>query len=289
METWTIEPNLSELNICIVGLGLIGGSLAKALKKKKPKHLWGVDIDEKTLEFCRTQQIIDEGFADPKTPLENSDLVIICLYPHSIISFISENLKSLKKEVILTDVSGHKSYRNELKKLLPPSVTYIGGHPLGGTEHKGIQHADEKLLENKSYILTVEGHENESKVSFLEAVLESIGAETVRMSPEEHDRKIALTSHMPHLLATTLIQCGKINGEIKPIIGGSFQDATRVAAINAELWSQLFIDNKKYLMEQVALFQLQFKELVDLIEKEEKETLKNYLELTKIERGRLMK
>lgn len=280
-----IKPNLSGLNITIVGMGLIGGSFAKALKKLEPKNLWGVDIDENVNEFCRIHSIVDKGFADPKIPISQSDIVILCLYPNHIIKFFKENLKHFKSGVIITDVSGNKSgIIEQIEGILPNDLEFIGGHPMAGTEKSGIEYSSSKLFEGNNYILTPSKRNRECKISFIEWILETLGAKVIRTEAKKHDELIAITSQLPHIIAASLIQCGKMNIGINSFVGGSFRDATRVADINSKLWSELLINNSESLINQIDIFENQIQIFKKIIAEKQKDKLELLFEDTKTER-----
>ncbi|NLZ52008.1 MAG: prephenate dehydrogenase, partial [Thermoanaerobacteraceae bacterium] len=235
----------SDFNITVVGLGLIGGSLAMAINKKiKPKNLWGIDIDTVALHWAKIKGIINNGFTDPAKPLQKSDLVFICLYPKAAVKFVKKNMTIFKPGAVVTDVAGLKvSVITEISPVLRDDIDFIGGHPMAGNEYKGIKFASEKIFQGADYIITPSAKNKRANVSLLKDMILKMGfANIVEMSPEEHDDMVAFTSHLPHILALSLV--------LNPIIekksictGGSFRDATRVAKLNSDLWAELLLEN----------------------------------------------
>ncbi len=247
----------SDFNITVVGLGLIGGSIAMAIKKKiKPKNLWGVDIDTDVLHLAKTKRIINEGFIDPAKPLEKSDLVFICLYPKTAVKFIKENMTSFKPGTIVTDVAGLKaSVIREISAILRDDIDFIGGHPMAGNEYKGIKFASEKIFQGAHYIITPSSKNKKANISVLKNMILKMGfANIVEMTPEEHDYMVAFTSHLPHIIALSLV----LNPTIQKkyiCTGNSFRDVTRVAKINSDLWSELLLNNSYNIVKHLDIFQ----------------------------------
>ncbi|MCG1012891.1 prephenate dehydrogenase [Tepidanaerobacter sp. GT38] len=247
----------SDFNITVVGLGLIGGSLAMAINKKiKPKNLWGVDIDKESLNLAMASRIIDKGFPDPKEPLQKSDFVFICLYPSAIVEFVKENIESFKPGAIVTDVAGLKeSVIREISPVLRNDIDFIGGHPMAGNEFKGIKYASEKIFDGANYIITPSAKNKKANIFVLKDMILKIGfANIIEMTPEEHDDMVAFTSHLPHIIALSLVLNPII--EKKPIYtGSSFQDATRVAKLNSDLWSELLLKNSSNVVKYLETFE----------------------------------
>lgn len=266
----------SDFNITVVGLGLIGGSLAMAINKKiKPKNLWGVDIDKESLNLAMASRIIDKGFPDPKEPLQKSDFVFICLYPSAIVEFVKENIESFKPGAIVTDVAGLKeSVIREISPVLRNDIDFIGGHPMAGNEFKGIKYASEKIFDGANYIITPSAKNKKANIFVLKDMILKIGfANIIEMTPEEHDDMVAFTSHLPHIIALSLI--------LNPIIenknictGGSFRDATRVAKLNSDLWSELLLKNSINVVKYLETFESNVQEFKKAILNNDEKYLK---------------
>lgn len=249
--------DISDFSITVVGLGLIGGSYAMALKKLSPKNLWGVDLDEETLKKAENLDIIDKGYKDAKVPLSKSDIVIIALYPQSVEKFVRDNISYFRKNTIITDVGGiKKSIIDQIFSFLPEDIDFIGGHPMAGREDKGISFATDKIFKDANYILTPVDKNKTENIEIVEKIAKSIGCKNViRMSPQNHDEIIAYTSQLPHVIAVSLMNSDNTDMNMSFITGGSFKDTTRVAVINCELWSQLLISNKDNVIKSIEDFQ----------------------------------
>jgi prephenate dehydrogenase len=273
------EPDFRKMKITIVGLGLIGGSYALALRKLSPKKIWAVDIDKDTLETAKRKGIIDEGFSLGTLPLKDSDLVIVCLYPELAISFIKENLEHFKKDAIITDVVGNKKkVIEEIKLFLRKDLDFVGGHPLAGKECSGFAHASADIFLGANYLLTpVSGNKRES-LQLLKKMIRGLGCkEAFCLDPEEHDKIIAFTSQLPHVLAAALINSSGLKN-IDNLIGGSFRDATRVARMNVDLWTELLMENRENILTEVEVFVDNLAKIQLALQKEDCVTLRAILE-----------
>jgi prephenate dehydrogenase len=252
-----IYLDISDFNITIVGLGLIGGSYAMALRALSPKNIWAIDINKETLKKAEERGIIDKGYIDEKIPLKESDLVIICLYPDLIVEFIRDNQENFKKDAIITDTSGIKGdIVNNVNSFISENIDFISGHPMAGNENKGLDYASKDLFKNTNYIITPNKKNKEENIEVIITLAKKMGCRNVvKIDPERHDEIIALTSHLTHVLAVTLVNSNILDIDTRLFIGGSFRDASRVALINSELWSQLLISNKKHVVSQIEIFE----------------------------------
>ncbi len=246
-----------DFNITVVGLGLIGGSYAMALKELNPKNLWGVDIDVDAIVAAEKLGIIDKGYTDGEVPLKKSDIVIISLYPGLVAAFIKNNINNFKRGSVITDASGIKGKLvNEVSSFLPDHLDFLGGHPMAGKESKGLAFASKDLFKNTNYILTPTEKSKSENIELIKSIALGIGCKNiVCIDPEAHDKIIAYTSDLPHLIAVALVNCNSFNDKSKSFIGGGFRDTTRIAAINPELWSELFISNKANVIDQIEEFE----------------------------------
>jgi prephenate dehydrogenase len=246
-----------DFNITVVGLGLIGGSLAMALKQLNPKNLWGVDKDLNVIEAAENTKVIDKGFSDAETPLKNSDIVIIALYPALTKKFIKDNLENFKMGAIITDTSGIKEdLVKEVNSFIPDHLDFIGGHPMAGKEQNGFNHASKDIFIGANYILTPSEKNKAKNIGILESILSQIGFKNiVRIDPGLHDQIIAFTSQLPHIIAMSLVNSDIPGVKTSSFIGGSFKDATRVAKTNSKLWMELFSSNSQNLVDVINTFE----------------------------------
>ncbi|MDO4178052.1 MAG: prephenate dehydrogenase/arogenate dehydrogenase family protein [Phascolarctobacterium sp.] len=242
-----------KLSYAIIGLGLMGGSYAKALRNLGAKHIIGVDRDAKTLALAKSEGVIDIGITSADATLSQADVIICCIYPEAIVGFIRDNVEYFKADALVTDIAGIKgNLISEVQPLMGPRMEFISGHPMAGKQANGYAVSDAVIFQNSNYIIVPEAGNSEAACTWLEEFARAIGAKhTVRVSPEEHDEIIAFTSDLPHVLAVSLIGSQSYNDKTKYFVAGSFKDGTRVADINPDLWSNLFISNKEKVAQEV--------------------------------------
>ena len=252
-----------ELSFAIIGLGLIGGSYAKALRKLGAKKIIGVERNAATLNEAKNQGLIDVALTQANDELRAANVIICAIYPEVLVGFIESNVQFFNPDVLLTDVSGIKNDMiSRGQALLKPGMEFISGHPMAGRQGSGLGMSDAHIFQNANYIIVPEKHNTEEAIFWLENFALALGCKhTVRVTPEEHDATIAYTSNLPHVTAVALMDSASFNDKTRYFVAGSFRDGTRVADINPELWSNLFLANKekvadeidKY-MEQLALW-----------------------------------
>lgn len=272
--------DFSDFNITIVGLGLIGGSFAMALKELKPKNLWAIDIDETALVEAEKMGIINRGYTNPELPLRDSDIVILAIYPQKIINFMRSNMNSFKNEAIITDTAGIKGdLMKEIMLMLREDLDFIGGHPMAGKEESGLKAATKDIFKNANYIITPMEINKEKNINLVREMAIGMGcSRVVTLTPGEHDDIIAYTSQLPHVIAVSLIDCNSSFADIFQFIGESFKDTTRVATINGELWPELLIYNKDNIISKIESFEKNIREIKDAIIKQDEAFLKSRFE-----------
>ncbi len=255
-----------DFNVTIVGLGLIGASYAAAFKELNFKNVWGVDIDQETLNKAELMGIINKGYITGDEPISNSNLVIISLYPNETIQFVKDNGAYFKNGAIITDTAGLKSeIINSIKSFLPVGVDFIGGHPMAGREGRGIEMASKEIFRGASYIITPTDSNKLENIDFITKVAYSMGCgKVIQIDPENHDIKIAYTSQLPHIMATTLINSNE-GMDVTPFVGGGFKDLTRIAISNSDLWTELLLQNKENLVRTIELFQTEVQNMKEAI------------------------
>lgn len=264
------------MKICIVGLGVIGGSYGLALKEAGYKEVYGIDNDEATLKTAEEMGIIKAGFTCGSKILNDCDIVILSLYPDSIINFIEDNEKYLKQGAVLTDATGIKeSVVSKIEKCLRDDVEFVFGHPMAGREKKGILFASGEVFKGANYIITPTDRTSEHAMCIIEKLAYSIGFKRVtRISPVEHDALIAFTSQLPHVLAVALINSDDEKFDTGKFIGDSYRELTRISNINGPLWTELFLHNKKNLLHCIENFENQLDMLKKGIKEDDSESLK---------------
>lgn len=224
----------------IVGLGLIGGSLAMALAGFEGYELVGVDCSESTLDYARAHGVCDRVVPEAAQVLPEADVVWLCQHPQGILDFMKEHRAQFKPGALVTDVCGIKSAIMEGAKVLPESVDFIGCHPMAGKETSGIENADGGLFRGAHFILTAGERAKGEHLELMERMADYMGfRDVVKTSSGEHDALIAYTSQVMHILAVAVCDDPDLF-KCRGFEGGSFRDCTRVAALDVPLWTELF-------------------------------------------------
>lgn len=278
-----------DFNIVIVGLGLIGGSYAMALRELKPHQICAIDRDEKVLEQALKMGIIDKGCKNGEDFLKEADLIIIALYPEETVKFVNNNKKNFKEGAVITDTCGIKiGVLEKIKSFLPQSIDFIGGHPMAGKESKGLQAASKDIFKNANYIITPAESNKRENIDLIEKMARAIGCKNVVcLTPEEHDKIISYTSHLPHVIAVSLMNSNMIEN-VGLFIAGSFKDATRVADINSTLWSELFALNSESLVAEIEKFEESIREIKEAIKSGNKGEVINILKSASEKRRKMV-
>ena len=241
------------MNVGIVGLGLIGGSMAKSIKVRTAHTVWGIDLDAETMTLSRLSGAIDGALTAENLPL--CDLVLVAIRPAAAIRWVGDNAKLIQKNAILVDLCGVK--RNVCEQLAPIAkangFAYIGGHPMAGRERGGFVHSSEELFTGASMILTPDQNTDMRMLETLKAFFTDIGFAGLTFStPEEHDRIIAYTSQLAHLVSSAYVKSPEAQRR-RGFSAGSFRDMTRVAHLDEAMWTELFLDDADYLTEQLEI------------------------------------
>lgn len=235
-------------NVLIVGLGMIGGSYAKGLAKTGVVP-YAIDIRNQAIEYG-----VRGGFVKEVDDLGKMDLVILCLYPQDNVKWIKNNQHLLKDGCIITDVSGTKrNVVKEINQILDPRLEFIGSHPMAGRETSGVEASDEKIFRNANFIITPYNNTNKAIELIKQLALSLRFANIEILSIEEHDKVISYLSQLTHVIAVSLMNAHDVEKMIR-YTGDSFRDLTRIAKINPKLWSELFLENKDYLVQDIQEF-----------------------------------
>ena len=263
-----------NFNILIAGLGLMGGSLAKALRGFRCGKILGFDTSSEVVNSALSDGVIDEGETNPENFLKKADLVIVCLYPDLAINFINNN--TFKKGAVVTDICGVKQY--VLQNIKNPDIDFIGGHPMAGRELSGYSASKADLFKKASYILTPDEKTSDYALSTMREVAEYIGYHQITIAtPENHDAMIAYTSQLMHVVAVALCDNELLSSSVG-YSAGSLRDCTRVANLNAEMWSELFMENKTELTERINEFENSMDEIKKYLKEDNKDGLCAFLE-----------
>ena len=243
----------------IVGLGLLGGSYAKALKKQG-FLVEAVTRSQSTIDYALEQGIIDGGaaFPDPEI-IGRADFVVLAMYPQTLLDWVKAHQRYFKPGALITDVTGVKTCVVEpVQQMLRPDVEFIAAHPMAGRETLGVRNADDSIFRGANYIVTPTEKNTTQAIEACEELGRVLGfARVSRLTPEKHDEMIGFVSQLTHAIAVALMTCNDIEG-LEKYTGDSFRDLTRIAKINDEMWSELFLANREALLEQMDQFAAQF-------------------------------
>lgn len=256
--------------ILIVGLGLLGGSYAKVLKRFG-FHISAITKDQSSIDYALKEGLIDEGTTEiDKRIIGEADLVIFALYPHIFVEWIEQNQGLLKSGALITDVTGVKgSIVYKIQDMLREDVEFIAAHPMAGREVSGVENSTDKMFVGANYIVTPTEKNTPEAINTCMELGRLLGFSNVTiLSPEEHDEMIGFLSQLTHCIAVTLMTCND-KENMEKFTGDSFRDLTRIARINDLMWSELFVANKNALLEQMDLFINKFNELKVMLENED--------------------
>ena len=255
--------------IVIVGLGLIGGSLAKALKACG-YYIVGIDKKESALKIAKRQKVINEGYTKlNKQALRNVNLIFLSTPLSTIPFYIREIAKTIKHDVILTDTGSTKHEICKIaKKVLPKNITFIGGHPMSGTEKQGFKFSDRNLFKNCVWLLTPSSKTSRRAIKTVEKIIKQVGAKVLTITPEEHDKAVCLISHLPLLASIGLcetvrnIKDSKLRRLAETIASSGFRDTTRIAGGNPELNLDLIRSNNSNLTILLTNYQRELEKII---------------------------
>jgi len=272
---------IKKVNILIVGLGLLGGSYAKGLKKLG-FTVNAITKDKESVDYAIKNGIIDYGTTEIEPEIiGEADLVVFALYPHIFKQWIKENQQHFKSGAVLTDVTGVKGcVVEEIQSILRNDVEFIAAHPMAGKEVSGVENSDEAIFKGANYIVVPTEKNTEEAIELCSNLGELLGFKQVAiLSVEEHDRMIAFLSQLTHCIAVSLMCCNDTPG-LEAYTGDSFRDLTRIARINDEMWSELFLSNKDDLLCEMERFKTSFDELYEKIKNSDRDGMRQMMRLS---------
>ncbi|MBR5429615.1 MAG: prephenate dehydrogenase [Firmicutes bacterium] len=277
---------ISKDRILIVGLGLMGGSYARALKRLGYR-VSALDSKQTSIAYALANGLIDAGSteADPEL-IGAADAVIFALYPGVFKQWIADHQQLLKPGALLTDVTGVKScIIYDVQEMLRDDVEFIAAHPMAGREVYGVENSDDGIFREANYIVTPTAKNTEAAIGWCKSLGRILGFRKVsELSPEDHDDMIGFLSQMTHCIAIALMTCND-NQHLVDYTGDSFRDLTRIARINEVMWSELFLLNKEALMRQMELFAAEFASLRDMLARDDREGLMEKMRLSTARRA----
>lgn len=267
--------------ILIIGLGLIGGSYAEALTS------WGFEVgaitkDRDSIDFALKKGIIQSGISFvEKEYVQMFDIVIFALYPKIFVEWVETYQSYFKDGTLITDVTGVKSeIVFKIQALLKDTVEFVPAHPMAGKEVYGIENSDKKIFQGANFIITPTSKNTTKAIDTIVEMGKILGFKNISiLTPEKHDEMIGFLSQLTHCIAITLMTC-KDSKHLVEYTGDSFRDLTRIAKINEQMWSELFLMNKNELLSQMDLFLQEFEKLRDALAREDAETIKKMMRLS---------
>lgn len=269
---------MQNKKILIVGLGLLGGSYAEGLTDAG-YEVGAIDIKESSIEYAINKKIIKHGQTIvSKDYLALFDVIIFCLYPKVFVNWLKEYQYLIKPNTILTDVTGIKTWLvKEIESFIRKDLEYIGAHPMAGKEVYGVENSDKSIFLNANYIITPTINSTDKAINVAYEIGKALNFKTItKLSIEEHDEMIGFLSQLTHCIAVSLMTC-KDSTHLVDYTGDSFRDLTRIAKINEDMWSELFLLNKDELLKQMDSFLVQFENLKKTIEENDVESMKDIM------------
>ena len=269
-------------NVLIVGLGLMGGAYAYRLSKKG-YNVYGCDINEKAITYAKEKGYIIDGGTKPDDYIKKSDIIVLSFYPRNIIDFIKKYNILFNDKQIITDLCGIKSsFVEEATSLAKPAI-YCSHHPMAGREKNGIEYSEQVVFEGANFLVTPTSLTPYSTIEVINQLGKDLGfSRFSTMSIHRHDEMIGFTSQLTHAIAVSLVNSDH-DSETKRYIGDSYRDLTRIAMINENLWSELFLGNKEYLLAHIKSFEHELDLLKNAIQNEDKKALQElFISATKI-------
>lgn len=276
--------------IVVIGMGLMGGSFALALKKAGYKsNIIGCDLSKEALMEAEKRGIVDSYCERPKKVVKNAQLIVMALPVGDYAGVLQEIAMELPENVIITDLGSVKGYvATVANKYLPKETQFIGGHPMAGSEKGGIASATSSLYENAFYFLTPNKTTKPDTIKKLQALVQSIGALPVIIDAQEHDKIAAYISHIPHLTAVLLTKLlnEEKNASYLPFAGGGFRDTTRIASGNPKMWRDIFLFNKREIIKAIKALEILLHDFrLQLQKGEHRAILKSLEEAKKVRDG----
>ncbi len=281
---------IKNVNILIVGLGLLGGSYAKGLKKLG-FEVNAITKEQSSVDYALKNGIIDRGTTEIDSEMiASADIVIFALYPHIFVDWIKENQKYFKSGAVITDVTGVKgAIVYKIQDMLRDDVEFIAAHPMAGREVSGVENSDESIFLDANYIVVPTEKNTPEAIELCRNIGEILGFKFIaELTVEEHDDMIAFLSQLTHCLAVSLMCCNNTPG-LEHYTGDSFRDLTRIARINDEMWSELFLSNKTALLNEMDKFLSSFTELYDKIKNDDRDGMRKMMKVSTERRKRFDK
>ena len=261
--------------IGIVGLGVMGGSFSARAKELGYKVI-GFDLDQRALDFAMEKGWLDEGYTDPKEALAKCETLILCLYPTLMEGWMKENGEYLHQEAIIMEIAGVKSsIMDQLETLIPEGRQLVSIHPMCGRESRGIQFSSPRIFQNANFIIIPSSQTTAKGIVEASSLAKELGCGKISvLNADEHDDMIAFLSQLTHVIAVSLMNT-HANDHLVEYSGDSFRDLTRIAKINEDMWSELFLLNKEKLLTEIDAFADSLQNFRKTLEEEDVQTMKD--------------
>ena len=263
----------------------MGGSIARSIRenilndKSSSGKIYAFDINQTSLDLAKKENIIDQGFSkdDVKNMLQLCDVVFICLYPKKTIEFLKANKENFKTGSVITDISGVKSIYDNMEEVFPTNADFVLGHPMAGGEKEGFANSNGYYFINHNYIIIPQERNKPESIKLMENLVTAMKFSRITKTDcKTHDEKIGFTSQLCHVVASAMVESAE-DPSITSFGGGSFEDLTRIAMINAPLWTELFLSNKVALLKHIKTFISKMQEFETLIQNEDAQQLEDLL------------
>lgn len=265
----------------IIGLGLLGGCYARSLSKQG-YYVTAITKDQKDIDYAVENGLISKGsaFVD-EVLIKEADMIVFALYPRIFLQWIKDNGHLIAPKTVITDVTGVKScIVYEIQKMLPKGVEFISAHPMAGKEKSGVENSDESIFRNANYIVVPTENNSLDTVELCGDLGETLGFREISvLSPEKHDKMIGFLSQLTHCIAVSLM-CACDEPDLERYTGDSFRDLTRIANINDEMWSELFLANREILLQEMDSYRSSFDKLYKTIKDGDREEMRNMMRLS---------
>ncbi|WP_018922251.1 prephenate dehydrogenase [Salsuginibacillus kocurii] len=279
--------------VCVIGLGLIGGSISLAIQAEHEATVIGVDVDEQTLKLAKSLKVIHEGTKEVAEGVKEADLIVLSVPVTKTDQLLAQLAElPLKSGAIITDVGSTKTrIFQTAERLQELDVTFVGGHPMAGSHKTGVSAAREHLFENAYYILTPSPHTNPRQIIQLQNWLKGTKARFMEMTPDQHDRLAGVVSHFPHVVAAGLVhqveEMEKDDPVVARLAAGGFRDITRIASASPEMWRDILLHNKESLLSIMDQWLDNMNSIRGFIQQEESEAIFDYFARAKTYRDGL--
>ncbi len=279
-----------DIKILIVGLGLLGGSYAQSLTRQG-YYVTAITNKQESIDYALEHNLITKGsaFVD-ESLIKEANMIIFALYPAVFLEWIKEHGNLIQPKTVITDVTGVKEcIVYEIQSLLPKGVEFIAAHPMAGRETSGVEYADEGIFKNANYIVVPTEKNSLDTVELCGDLGETLGFREISvLTPEKHDKMIAFLSQLTHCIAVSLM-CACDEPDLERYTGDSFRDLTRIANINDEMWSELFLANRESLLAEMDNYRNSFDKLYNTIKNGDRDEMREMMRLSTARRRKFNK